>query len=121
MCEPPAPPPVLPHPVPDNPSWPPTGPTPTFLSCHIFFVGHHVALSCTPPRGPKGRGVAHRQRGGCISILRGFVYLNRVTMAPMATMVTMVTMLTMVTTVTMVTMVTKVAMVTIVHGVLLLL
>ena len=64
-------------------------------------------------QGPKGKGVADRQRGGCIIILRGFAYLNRVTIATMATRITMVTMIIMVTTVTTVTMVTKVTMVTI--------
>ena len=44
-----------------------------------------------PPRGRKGRGVADRQRGGCISISRGIVYLKRVTIATMVTTITMVT------------------------------
>ena len=65
-----------------------------------------------PLRGPKGRGVADRQRGWCISILRGFVYLNRVPIATMVTMVNMVTMVTTITTVNMVTIVHRVTIVT---------
>ena len=34
-----------------------------------FFIMH-------PPRGPKGRSVANRQRGGCISIFAGVFSLN---------------------------------------------
>ena len=49
-----------------------------------------------------------------IIILRGFVYLNRVTMATMVTMLTTVTMITTVTTVTMATMVNMVTMITMV-------
>ena len=62
-------------------------------------------LLCTPLVA-EGRGVANRQRGGCISILRGIVYLNRVPMATMVTMVTMITTVTMVTIVHRVTIVT---------------
>ena len=37
-----------------------------------FFIMH-------PPRGPKGRGVANRQREGCISIFAGVFSLNFIT------------------------------------------
>ena len=73
-----------------------------------------ISLYYAPPRGPNGRGVADRQRGGCISILWGFLYLNRVLMATMVTIVTTITTVTMVTIVHRVTIVTLNSLVTLV-------